>query len=1049
MVGSHSFSFDRARAAHPRHATRRAPVRLHRALLAAATTAALLAAAHDAHAQELKPLVLVLLDTSSLMEFENGPGTTLPTCYDTTAANKENAQCLSQPANASHTRSRFTVAIEALTGKFSAADYKCCAYVRSSQEPDPLVAKHYGVPRQVPQTQDGILDIYREDVRFGLMTYDNHPGPNSGNAGFFSYGGGTSAWNAGALDVNANRGHHGYSSLERATGALQVIPHSDDPATLATGNDNLQKEIRYLFPRGTYAPIAPIIDDAHYYLVHGTGKALQNEACYTQRPKGVILVTAGFAHFDACYETNSGPYELDGDGDNDDCSHYVHDDGGNGASHAYDYPESYYKNSEYQAARLLQDTGFPTYVIGFNAAPEADAKLRAIAAAGGTCDKVPGCIYTAHSEEQLRFAFHEIIAQLAAETPIVSRTHPVTTTRTSFRYDQAGYYEVSARYTRSSTGTWSGNLERVTFACDASGDMAVDSVVDFADIMASQPSRTLLTSTPSLAPGTELPSLAAHCGDIPGCDASVLDTLSTPRLADILHSNPTIAVAPELDLPLGGYKDFRRSWGHRDTLLFVGTNDGLLHAFTLADVDGSGDVEGRERWAYVPRAVHAKLAHAQSEHLITVDGTPVIKDVRLSRRIVDGAVEETWGTVLVGTLRGGGRGVFALDITDPDHPRHLWEHTAHDGAAEARPLARLGYTYGKPAVGAVVVQSDSVSRYETAVAIVPGGLSSGSDPGEGQVVYVVELSSGAVLREFTTLSDGTPLAEVSGSVAAFSQVPGTVMTRAFVGDAQGRLLRLDLSPPDPARWRLDVFLDPAGAGLLSDATPQVERVMVAPAISRDRLGNLVIHYGTGDVSSLNPMSDFDNFVVSVTELQTFAPDGSVTATAKVNWLKGLDDGAKLTGSPLVFNNTVFFPTLENSAGTAGCGGDKARLWAAHFTESLGGDLKPTTDLDGDGTVDVAFTDFAPGTVVFGLDVAVRPACYELEELAGVYRLRSPRSTSPQLVLQTGNPPYGAGQAPPATSTTPPGVGEHIEKVRIDLPPPPTTLRTTSWGAIYE
>jgi type IV pilus assembly protein PilY1 len=67
-----------------------------------------------------------------------------------------------------------------------------------------------------------------------------------------------------------------------------------------------------------------------------------------------------------------------------------------------------------------------------------------------------------------------------------------------------------------------------------------------------------------------------------------------------------------------------------------------------------------------------------------VNGSPIISDVKI------GGV---WKTILVGGLNGGGRGYYALDITNPASPSLLWEFTPDSTGGQ-----NLGYTYGNPVI---------------------------------------------------------------------------------------------------------------------------------------------------------------------------------------------------------------------------------------------------------------------------------------------------------------------------------------------------------------
>ena len=118
------------------------------------------------------------------------------------------------------------------------------------------------------------------------------------------------------------------------------------------------------------------------------------------------------------------------------------------------------------------------------------------------------------------------------------------------------------------------------------------------------------------------------------------------------------------------------STASRKAVLYAGANDGMLHAF---DAD-----TGNELWAFVPSFVMPELykladVDYRDKHRYFVDGSPVVADIYTG---------STWKTILVGGLNAGGKGYYALDITDPDNPVALWEFTD----------ANMGLTYGNPVI---------------------------------------------------------------------------------------------------------------------------------------------------------------------------------------------------------------------------------------------------------------------------------------------------------------------------------------------------------------
>ena len=103
---------------------------------------------------------------------------------------------------------------------------------------------------------------------------------------------------------------------------------------------------------------------------------------------------------------------------------------------------------------------------------------------------------------------------------------------------------------------------------------------------------------------------------------------------------------------------------NRTQALYVGANDGMLHAFNA----NTGD----ELWAFIPRQVLPNMWKIADEsyatkHQYFVDGSPTSMDVW------DGS---NWRTILVGGLNAGGRGFYALDVTKPGSRRRCGRSAA-------------------------------------------------------------------------------------------------------------------------------------------------------------------------------------------------------------------------------------------------------------------------------------------------------------------------------------------------------------------------------------
>jgi len=159
------------------------------------------------------------------------------------------------------------------------------------------------------------------------------------------------------------------------------------------------------------------------------------------------------------------------------------------------------------------------------------------------------------------------------------------------------------------------------------------------------------------------------------------------RLGDIVNSTPTLVSSPQesFDLLYGDstYKTFKSQYKNRRHVIYVGANDGMLHAFnagfydnTAATYSESGFLYdgttaateyelGTEIWAYVPMNLlpHLKwLKDNNYTHVYYVDGKPRVFDAKIFGDARYNAADHPggWGTVLVASMRFGG-GPMTID----------------------------------------------------------------------------------------------------------------------------------------------------------------------------------------------------------------------------------------------------------------------------------------------------------------------------------------------------------------------------------------------------
>ena len=135
---------------------------------------------------------------------------------------------------------------------------------------------------------------------------------------------------------------------------------------------------------------------------------------------------------------------------------------------------------------------------------------------------------------------------------------------------------------------------------------------------------------------------------------------------------------------INGYRSFALTNEERPRVIYVGANDGMLHAF-----DSSEDGKGKELWGFVPPFIAARLPELVNEDLdglpggrggtnaiFAVDGSPVVHDMYIRGLKSDGTWEaigqKSWHTILFIPYGRGGNGFSVLDVTNPEKPLHVF-----------------------------------------------------------------------------------------------------------------------------------------------------------------------------------------------------------------------------------------------------------------------------------------------------------------------------------------------------------------------------------------
>ena len=284
------------------------------------------------------------------------------------------------------------------------------------------------------------------------------------------------------------------------------------------------------------------------------------------------------------------------------------------------------------------------------------------------------------------------------------------------------------------------------------------------------------------------------------------------KLGDISDSEPLFLGPPNSPWDDGtdpGYSAFVAAHSTRAPRIYVGANDGMLHAFDATT--------GDEDFAFIPSAVMNSLVDEDGapkgiQALTYQDGgAPIFKHhfyVDASVRVSDVDFANTggaggsgdWHTILVGGLGKGGKSFYAIDVTDPVNTtdaetavagKILWEFTAPDNDMQ--------FSFSRPVI--------AKTRADGWVVIVANGYNA-PITGKGKI-YMINPKTGALIRTLTTtaadpgtVANPSGLAQINGFTQDFHN---QIIEQIYGGDLNGNFWRWDVSDPLPANWQTVLF----------------------------------------------------------------------------------------------------------------------------------------------------------------------------------------------------------------------------------------------------
>ncbi len=643
-----------------------------------------------------------------------------------------------------------------------------------------------------------------------------------------------------------------------------------------------------------------------------------------------------------------------------------------------------------------------TFIIGVGAGvdpsknPTAAATLLAMSVAGGTNTSSPQGYFPATSPQAVTDALQSIITQILAQT---QSTASAAVNSTGLNVNSKVY---QSQFVTSDTPyqDWTGNLfeydiDPTTGVVNlAAPDWSAQTQLDLGparlittwdpvqnraipfEWTTGSPANGIATST---VLGTDLqaflpdPSGQDVLGYLRGSTAQEVRSGGKFRnrshiLGDIVDSNPAYIGPSNEGIQASSYIGFAASTATRPPLLYIGADDGMLHAFDVAT--------GDERFAYIPQGVYGNLINLASpyynaQHQFYVNGSPQGGDVLFS--------DSTWHSLLVGSEGQGGKSVYALDVTDPTllttEPALanavLWDFTNAD----------LGYGFSSPVIASTAAGwkvlfgngYNSTNQKPFLFALDPQT--------GGAIMTKVDLCAAVPTACNLTLANG--LSSII-AVNAGGQVAGGA-NLVYAGDLQGNMWRIDISNPNPALWAATVLFQ------ARDSLGNIQPITTKPVASLNPrfpqvLGTMVM-FGTGqflglpDISNANVQSIYGVYdppagyvtpllrtnllpqtlataTIGTTQVRTITGTAPIIPANKgwyidLNLLSGervINDPRLETGGELVLTTYQPIPPVAGSCTTTG----SSYFMVLNFATG-GAFSTPQFDANGDGKINASDT----------------------------------------------------------------------------------------------
>ncbi len=759
------------------------------------------------------------------------------------------------------------------------------------------------------------LIIHTSGVKFGMMNFNNTDG------GFIAFPVSDMTLNA-CSGTNCDYLNENATDIATGTNQKSLLDLIGDPgqdlASSALYNDlfSYTDDNPLGIQPSTWTPLAGTLFEAMRYYsggakafpnnnYNGNGSNHTSPIEYSCQKNYVIIITDGMSTKDRAnvLKTICNNGDCDGDGPEETTTQTS-----GGSDYLDDVAKYMYDTDLLPDTADVKTTGKQnviTYTIGFGltgADQDAVDLLQHTATNGG------GTAYLASDITTLSNALTKIFGNIMADnTSFVAPVVPVSPENRVYSGERVyiGFFKPSI------TGFWSGNLKKYGLNVNSSGNL---DILDKNDAVATNPDGSFKDNSISFW-GTTVDGGNVEAGGVGiqlynrtaprnlytylGTNANLTDSSNAFTTANITPAILGVADSTAKDQLINyvyGQDSYNNSTNKRDwilgdvlhsrplvvqyatyaftkanesncsvnkSIIYVGGNDGMLHAFK--------DCDGSELWGFIPPDKLGHLSHLPlSIHTYFVDGTP---KAYIYDKNKDGYISTTDDKViLIFGERRGGQHYYALDVTDPASPKFMWRLAGGGAGANAGLFktgsivgssapwyTELSETWSEPTIGKIKVGAD-----KKVAMFIGAGYDNANDDLEapspavsanGRGVYVVEIAninggdpdfthSGEKIWGYTNSDNSNMQNSIPSTVSSLDADDNTYIDMLYVGDTGGKMWSFNVNGATSG-WNGRLLFSSNNA-----SPPDRRKIFYEPAITLESDKNYnpfqMLFFGTGD-----------------------------------------------------------------------------------------------------------------------------------------------------------------------------------------------------------